>query len=315
MEAAAEWPPLVTLASGLFFTAAVARSASMWWVLSKYGKRLDDVEESLEAHRRIVQAARSEPDAFPLLDRIAIRVAFIYLLQFEAAGRRGGGQALAEGGRLPFAAPALPALPALPQLPELPAGAASSAAAAATGALRALQEQIPVLPVISGARSGGGHGHGGHAGDGHGGDGAACATTATAEEEYQLTASEERLCQAFQGSLNSAALALVLQAFATGLLVVASVATGHEAEAVSDGIQVANKAIAAELIFLATINIDNALYSEGWCAARGGFVNDSLCCADFLIWIWIWIWILFVDWTGLSLISRARSHCIRHPPH
>ena len=95
LEAAAEWPPLVTLASGLFFTAAVARSASMWWVLSKYGKRLDDVEESLEAHRRIVQAARSEPDAFPLLDRIAIRVAFIYLLQFEAAGRRGGGQALA----------------------------------------------------------------------------------------------------------------------------------------------------------------------------------------------------------------------------
>jgi len=51
LEAAVEWPPLVTVASALFFAAAVGRSAAMWWVLTKYGKKLDDVEESLEAHR------------------------------------------------------------------------------------------------------------------------------------------------------------------------------------------------------------------------------------------------------------------------
>jgi hypothetical protein len=32
LEAASKWPPLVTLASGLFFAAAVGRSGAMWWV-------------------------------------------------------------------------------------------------------------------------------------------------------------------------------------------------------------------------------------------------------------------------------------------
>jgi len=56
----------------------------------------------------------------------------------------------------------------------------------------------------------------------------------------------------------------VLQSFATGLLVTASIATDHLGEALTDSIQVINKAIAAELLFVATANIDNALYSEGW---------------------------------------------------
>jgi hypothetical protein len=30
LEAASKWPPLVTLASGLFFAAAVGRSGAMW---------------------------------------------------------------------------------------------------------------------------------------------------------------------------------------------------------------------------------------------------------------------------------------------
>lgn len=57
-------------------------------MLSRYGKKLDDVEEALEAHRRCVEAAHDRTS--PLLDRLAIRVAFNYLLQFEAAGRRAG---------------------------------------------------------------------------------------------------------------------------------------------------------------------------------------------------------------------------------
>lgn len=108
----------------------------------------------------------------------------------------------------------------------------------------------------------------------------------------------------------------MLQAFATGLLVTASLATDHVSEAIVDGIQarrraaacglplharaglhfpkhvrlrpftpcpppsltlaccgphlpplslqVINKAIAAELIFIATANIDKALWEEGW---------------------------------------------------
>ena len=73
------------------------------------------------------------------------------------------------------------------------------------------------------------------------------------------------LVQATQGSLNSAALALVLQAVATGFLLSADMATDHFSPAVGDGIQVLNKAIAAELIFVATTNFDKALYSGmGW---------------------------------------------------
>jgi hypothetical protein len=52
LEASSKWPPIVTLASGLFFTAAVARSTAMWFVLSKYGTKLDDVDAALETERR-----------------------------------------------------------------------------------------------------------------------------------------------------------------------------------------------------------------------------------------------------------------------
>lgn len=52
LEAASKWPPLVTLASGLFFLAAVGRSGAMWYVLNRYGTTLDDVDAALEAQRR-----------------------------------------------------------------------------------------------------------------------------------------------------------------------------------------------------------------------------------------------------------------------
>lgn len=52
LEAAAKWPPLVTFASGVFFFVAVLRSSAMWFVLSKYGTKTDDVEEALEAEKR-----------------------------------------------------------------------------------------------------------------------------------------------------------------------------------------------------------------------------------------------------------------------
>ncbi|KAF6252187.1 hypothetical protein COO60DRAFT_546764 [Scenedesmus sp. NREL 46B-D3] len=86
LEAASKWPPLVTLASGLFFAAAVGRSGAMWYVLNKYGNTLDDVDAALEAQRRAYAAAHDE--ALPLFDRLAIRLAFTYLLQYSAAGRR-----------------------------------------------------------------------------------------------------------------------------------------------------------------------------------------------------------------------------------
>lgn len=64
-----------------------------------------------------------------------------------------------------------------------------------------------------------------------------------------------------QNSLNSAGLALVLQSFATGLLLTADLATGRYSAALGDTIQAINKAVAAELIFIGTTNFDRALYT------------------------------------------------------
>ncbi len=168
-----------------------------------------------------------------------------------------------------------------------------------------MAKSFQVLPIISrpGAKSERKVDSSRDGGSGSGGAGAhVAAVEAGGGAEYALTQEEERLVQACQSSLNSAggaaaclspsvardwrghaltthtpspppsppALALVLQSFATGLLVTASLATDHVGEAITDGIQVVNKAIAAELIFVATSNIDNALYSEGWWVAVGG---------------------------------------------
>ncbi|KIZ01686.1 hypothetical protein MNEG_6274 [Monoraphidium neglectum] len=225
LEAAVEWPPLVTVASGLFFAAAVARSMAMW---------------------RCVEAANDV--SFPLLDRLAIRIAFNYLLQYEAAGRRPSEQA---SGAQPPAATGAAAASALPAAAlGVPAGSAGPGGAALRGS--SVQEILrglpPVLPLISRPGRGSDGGDGGARGEGPG---------------YELTPEEERLVQAFQSSLNSAGLSLVLQSFATGLLVTAGLASNHIGDAIADGIQVVNKAIAAELIFVATANIDNALYTDG----------------------------------------------------
>lgn len=62
------------------------------YVLNKYGTTLDDVEGALEAQRRAYAAAHDEE--LPLFDRLAIRLAFSYLLQYSAAGRRPSAAAL-----------------------------------------------------------------------------------------------------------------------------------------------------------------------------------------------------------------------------
>lgn len=62
------------------------------YVLNKYGTTLDDVEGALEAQRRAYAAAHDE--GLPLFDRLAIRLAFSYLLQYSAAGRRPSAAAL-----------------------------------------------------------------------------------------------------------------------------------------------------------------------------------------------------------------------------
>jgi hypothetical protein len=62
------------------------------YVLNKYGTTLDDVEGALEAQRRAYAAAHNEE--LPLFDRLAIRLAFSYLLQYSAAGRRPSAAAL-----------------------------------------------------------------------------------------------------------------------------------------------------------------------------------------------------------------------------
>ncbi len=67
--------------------------------------------------------------------------------------------------------------------------------------------------------------------------------------------------QATQSSLNSAGLALILQSFATSLLATANLATGQYSGALADFIQTANKAVAAELIFVGTANFDRVLYT------------------------------------------------------
>lgn len=61
-------------------------------MLNKYGTTLDDVEGALEAQRRAYAAAHDE--GLPLFDRLAIRLAFSYLLQYSAAGRRPSAAAL-----------------------------------------------------------------------------------------------------------------------------------------------------------------------------------------------------------------------------
>jgi hypothetical protein len=143
-------------------------------------------------------------------------------------------QALAEGGRIPAAL--LPILARPPPPPGSDAGGSTlsessvaRAAAAAQAAAQAALRNIPILPLISRP------GQGGH------GEGGANGATAVAEgswPEYDLTPQEERLVQACQSSLNSAALALVLQSFATGLLITAALATDHVSDAITDGIQV-----------------------------------------------------------------------------
>jgi hypothetical protein len=67
---------------------------------------------------------------------------------------------------------------------------------------------------------------------------AAAAALQPGYEGYDLTPAEEQLVQATQSSLNSAGLALVLQAAATGLLLTAHLATGDVAAALEGGIQV-----------------------------------------------------------------------------
>lgn len=62
------------------------------YVLNKYGTTLDDVEGAVEAQRRAYEAAHDEE--LPLGDRLAIRLAFSYLLQYSAAGRRPSAAAL-----------------------------------------------------------------------------------------------------------------------------------------------------------------------------------------------------------------------------
>lgn len=62
------------------------------YVLNKYGTTLDDVEGALEAQRRAYEAAHDEE--LPMIDRLAIRLAFSYLLQYSAAGRRPSAAAL-----------------------------------------------------------------------------------------------------------------------------------------------------------------------------------------------------------------------------
>jgi hypothetical protein len=61
-------------------------------VLSKYGTVLDDVDAAVEAQRRAYAAAHDEQ--LPLVDRLAVRLAFSYLLQYSAAGRRPSAAAL-----------------------------------------------------------------------------------------------------------------------------------------------------------------------------------------------------------------------------
>lgn len=126
-------------------------------------------------------------------------------------------QAIKEGGRLP--APLLELLSVVPPQLQASAGASAGAAgAAAAAAAGALQEPIaaaakvlrsfPVLPVISrsGDEEAAHHGSGNGNGDSGGESGAAVAAVEPPGgwPAYELTQEEERLLQAFQGSLNSA---------------------------------------------------------------------------------------------------------------
>ncbi|KAF8057765.1 Nek1 [Scenedesmus sp. PABB004] len=273
LEAASKWPPLVTLASGLFFAGAVGRSCAMWYVLSKYGTTLDDVDAALETQRRCAAAAHDE--GLPLGDRLAIRLAFSYLLQLGGGGRQPSEAALSSAAAVASAAPGggagAPGAPGgAPGVARGPLAAASAAAAvavraggrsagaAAAGAARAglsLLQRIP-LPIISRSEDG----EDGGAAPREGGEGGEEEEQAQA---YVLTQAEERLVQACQSSLNNAGLALVLQAAATGMLLTANLANHDVSTALADGIQVVNKAVAAELIFVATTNFDEALYSQG----------------------------------------------------
>lgn len=81
LEAAAKYPGIVTVASGMFLSVAVIRSASMWWVLNRHGHTIDDVETTLDQFRH-TKAAASNPE-LPWWDRLAIKIAFNYLTQYS----------------------------------------------------------------------------------------------------------------------------------------------------------------------------------------------------------------------------------------
>lgn len=85
--------------------------------------------------------------------------------------------------------------------------------------------------------------------------------------------------QATQSSLNSAGFSLALQSFATGLLLTAHLATGNVSAALGDTIQSINKAVAAELVFVATNNFDKAIYGDQ-CDVVHLMVRDCWRCTD-----------------------------------
>ncbi|WIA31349.1 hypothetical protein OEZ86_002250 [Tetradesmus obliquus] len=282
LEAASKWPPLVTLASGLFFAAAVGRSGAMWYVLSKYGNTLDDVDAALEAQRRAYAAAHDEE--LPLFDRLAIRLAFTYLLQYSAAGRRPSEAALSSAVAVAVDAAANNAANAANAgaggLSDFSAAGAAAAGVNSKGVMRsnalAAASAAGMVAVRAGGRSASDAARAGlqllqkiplpilsRSTDSVDEAGAAAAEQQQQEQQYVLTQAEERLVQACQSSLNNAGLALVLQAVATGLLVTANMANEDYSGALADIIQVINKVVAAELIFIATTNFDRALYTEG----------------------------------------------------
>lgn len=185
--------------------ALLVSAASPRYVLNKYGTTLDDVEGALEAQRRAYAAAHDEE--LPLFDRLAIRLAFSYLLQYSAAGRRPSAAALtsaadtviaAYGGNGAVAAGASDSSDELGSSEQARGifattaavarrAGGSSAEAASEAARKGLEmlQKMPKIPLPILSRSTDDEEAGSQADDGQ----------AQQQQQYVLTQAEERLVQ------------------------------------------------------------------------------------------------------------------------
>jgi hypothetical protein len=181
-------------------------AAASRYVLNKYGTTLDDVEGALEAQRRAYEAAHDE--GLPLFDRLAIRLAFSYLLQYSAAGRRPSAAALtsaadtviaAYGGSGAIAARASDSSDELGSSEQTRGIFATTAAvarraggrsaeAASEAARKGLEmlQKMPKIPLPILSRSTDDEEAGSQAGDGQ---------EQQQQQQYVLTQAEERLVQ------------------------------------------------------------------------------------------------------------------------